>query len=96
MLFCNAFSYKELRSIMAGSKRCFLRLVTDSDVEAARDLMSQEERIVLLALLAGAQPGPVEIGKKFGISRHKASRLLERVKRCQHEILGQKAPRTRA
>lgn len=65
---------------MDPSQPVFSRLFTDEDVERARRMIPQEERVIMLFIAAGIDIRPAALVKEFGINRKKAERLIEKVR----------------
>ena len=65
------------------SDEFLLRLMTEEDIEHARQLVTPVERSVMFALRAGADVKPAQIVETFGTDQDVAERLLKRLKARQ-------------
>ena len=79
---------------MDSSEQVFSRLFTDDDLERARRMISQEERVVMLCLELGIDIKPAALVKEFGMNRYQAERLIEKIR--QQKFSAQTARKKRA
>ena len=56
------------------------RFFSDEDIERARRMIPQEERVAIFFVAAGIELKAAVLAKEFGISRYKAERLLEKIR----------------
>ena len=69
------------------------RFFSDEDIERARRMIPQEERVVMFFVASGIDIKPAVLVKEFGMNYKKAVRLIEKIR--QEKFSGQKVSKMR-
>jgi DNA-binding transcriptional regulator LsrR (DeoR family) len=77
------------------SEQAFSRFFSDEDVERARRMIPQEERVAMFFIANGIELKPAALAREFGISRYKAERLIEKIRQQKFSALKARETRTK-
>jgi hypothetical protein len=70
------------------SEQALFQLVAQENIRRAQGMLSAQEQVAILFLVAGYDLKPAQLVKEFGLSRHQAERLIAKIR--QQIFLAQK------